>query len=865
MIKILGFSFSFSLFTLGYSIFIVYRDIDACFKLHKWHSNVPELEELAQTSTEEEPTYAKQQLGIPQGGLSSLLGLPWNKERDTLSVPIPVEKATVTKRGILAKLAKIYDPLGLVSPVTLQGKLIYRAVCDKKSAWDAELSRDLAKLWDKWESRLPYNVKVPRSLAVHREEIMKIELHAFGDACANGVAACIYAVVQQTSGTNQGLIAARSRLAKQGLTIPRLELVAGHMAVNLAANVRDALDGLPVTNTHCWLDSSVALYWIRGQGEYKQFVSNRVQKINSHQRVTWHYVPSAENPADLGSRGGHVHGADLWWHGPEWLATPERWPADVLNEPSDESQAEAKLVSKVLKVAVNDKNEIEEMLYKFQLQKAIRICAWMRRFAHNSLRRQGTPRIVGPLTTEETDRQRLFWEKQAQNSPVTEKDRVALNLQPNQEGLLECRGRVQGEYPVYLPGTSMLSFRIVEQAHQQTLHGGVGLTMAKVRSRYWIPRLRQLVKKVRGSCHGCKRFQALAYAAPPPGNLPPTRTQGTSPYQVIGVDYAGPLRYRVTKQREGKAYILLFACSLTRGVYLDLVPNLETTECLRSLKQFIARRGRPERIYSDNGRTFVGAAKWTRMVMKDERLQNYLSTNQIKWQFNLSRAPWWGGQFERMIGLVKSALNKTIGNGILRWNELQEVLVDVEITLNNRPLSYLEDDVQFPLLSPNSLLFLKSNLLPELQPHRIESADLRNRAKHLLKCKEAMWRRWYKEYLRSLRERHRAQTGTGGGAPAIGDVVIIKSEEKNRGKWPLGIVEELITGNDGVVRGARLCTGKSHIERAIQHLYPLELSCDRQQLPAPVQMNPAAAPFRPRRDAAIAARLRVQDITQEEE
>ena len=110
---------------------------DACFKLHKWHSNVPELEELAQTSTEEEPTYAKQQLGIPQGGLSSLLGLPRNKERDTLSVPIPVEKATVTKRGILAKLAKIYDPLGLVSPVTLQGKLIYRAVCDKKSAWDA--------------------------------------------------------------------------------------------------------------------------------------------------------------------------------------------------------------------------------------------------------------------------------------------------------------------------------------------------------------------------------------------------------------------------------------------------------------------------------------------------------------------------------------------------------------------------------------------------------------------------------------------------------------------------------------------------------------------------------------------------------
>ncbi|KAK3713875.1 hypothetical protein QZH41_000066 [Actinostola sp. cb2023] len=68
--------------------------------------------------------------------------------------------------------------------------------------------------------------------------------------------------------------------------------------------------------------------------------------------------------------------------------------------------------------------------------------------------------------------------------------------------------------------------------------------MTKVRSKYWIPRLRRLVKRVRGNCHGCKRYQAMAYAAPPPANLPTTRTQGVNPYQVIGVDYAGPLRLR---------------------------------------------------------------------------------------------------------------------------------------------------------------------------------------------------------------------------------------------------------------------------------------------------------------------------------
>ena len=125
---------------------------------------------------------------------------------------------------------------------------------------------------------------------------------------------------------------------------------------------------------------------------------------------------------------------------------------------------------------------------------------------------------------------------------------MALNLQPNQEGLLECQGRIQGEYPVYIPETSILGLRLVEEAHKETLHGGVGLTMARVYARYWIPKLRQLMKKVRKSCHGCKKFQASAYAASLPGNLPATRTQGTNPYQVIGVDCAGPIRYRVSKQ-----------------------------------------------------------------------------------------------------------------------------------------------------------------------------------------------------------------------------------------------------------------------------------------------------------------------------
>ena len=138
------------------------------------------------------------------------------------------------------------------------------------------------------------------------------------------------------------------------------------------------------------------------------------------------------------------------------------------------------------------------------------------------------------------------------------------------------------------------------------------------------------------------------------------------------MDYAGLILYKATSKKEGKAYILLFTCSLTRAVHIELMPYLTTKVFITALKRFIARRGRPRKIYSDNATTFVGAERWLRNVMKDENLQNYLAHQSIVWQFNLSRAPWWGGQFERLVGIVKQALYKSVGRAVLTWKELEK-------------------------------------------------------------------------------------------------------------------------------------------------------------------------------------------------
>lgn len=133
---------------------------DASFTIHKWHSNAPELEATSGSPCEEELTYAKQQLGGAKPSEGKLLGLPWDRDQDIISVILQVTPTKTTKRGVLSHLAKIYDPLGLASPVTLIGKQLYRDICDVKIPWDIRLPGPLQKRWKHWNSTLTENLTV---------------------------------------------------------------------------------------------------------------------------------------------------------------------------------------------------------------------------------------------------------------------------------------------------------------------------------------------------------------------------------------------------------------------------------------------------------------------------------------------------------------------------------------------------------------------------------------------------------------------------------------------------------------------------------------------------------------------------------
>ena len=179
-------------------------------------------------------------------------------------------------------------------------------------------------------------------------------------------------------------------------------------------------------------------------------------------------MPTSQNPADLGSRGGSVAKNHLWREGPTWLNNRSEWPADVALEATVETRAEAKVKRENLAVTSVESDEFDQLLDKYDLFKVLRIGAWIQRFISNC-RTKPVERASGPLVTEEIQRTKSWWIKRAQlvvrQDSRFEADQLDLNLQPNDEGIFECRGRIHGEFPIYLPDNHPFTSSLVRQAH----------------------------------------------------------------------------------------------------------------------------------------------------------------------------------------------------------------------------------------------------------------------------------------------------------------------------------------------------------------------------------------------------------------
>ncbi|XP_043862640.1 uncharacterized protein LOC122756616 [Drosophila santomea] len=702
------------------------------------------------------------------------------------SAGFPLRKWTSNERKLLQEDPKEHlisaDFLELEEASTAKTLRQRIKIWLRELGWDQPLPRDLATQWREFLEGYPAlkEIRIPRWVRFH--PAAKLQYHAFCDASQDAYGAAIFVRIETKEGCCTHLLTSKTRVAPvRSISIPRLELCGAVLLTELAALVISEVPPYDY-ETFYWTDSTIVLAWLN-------------------------------NPADLASRGvspQELKDSALWWRGPAWLhLKQEQWPSELLVHP--ETELEQRPV-KCHTVAVPSAVEILERFSAFD--RALRVLAYVFRFV-KSCRREGvasSAELTAAELSEVQERLIVLTQKNefpAEYKVLSNKQQVPpasaiSNLNPflDGNGVLRASGRLQAsemlsydeKHPIILPARCRFAELQVLFIHRISLHGGNQLMIRLIRSKFWIPKLKMLVKRV------CvihkKRLQTQLM-----GNLPRARSTFSRPFTHTGVDFAGPF--------DVKSYVGR-ACKITKG------------EVLGRILPVFARRGCPQHVYSDNGKTFVGAStslskdfiEATRTsVLSQHSLQN------VSWHFNPPGAPHMGGLWEAGVKSFKSHFYKYTAAGKYTFEELTTLLAKIEACLNSRPISPMsEDPTDLIALSPGHFL-IGGPLLAVAEPEVKEGpSSIINRWRRLKALNQQFCLRWKEEYLKELHKRNKWKFPTRD--LQAGDMVVIKEENLPSNEWRLGRIQVVCPGVDGKVVSSyvvhvRIYNGSSDPPRCI--------------------------------------------------
>ncbi|GBM44036.1 hypothetical protein AVEN_124292-1 [Araneus ventricosus] len=551
----------------------------------------------------------------------------------------------------------------------------------------------------------------------------------------------------------------------------------------------------------------------------------------------WRHISRTLNPADLPSRGSNAEELvkSLWWEGPNWLRRPiEDWPVSETIPDFDVVNSEKR------KTIVSVTNTTTEQLEYFSkvssFRKMTRITAWIFRFYKNA-KTQKKERKGGTLDLEEVEAAEKFILKQVQSQCFSGNEKLNLQTFLDSDGLLRVKTKISQRsdiptfrFPILLPSKHAVIGKLIFEKHVELSHAGIQILMSSLRENYWILKSRKTIRQVIRTCVICQRFASrpLEVVSAP---LPEDRVRDAYVFEVVGVDLCGPLYLK----NKTKCWAVLFTCAVYRAVHIELVTSLSTDSFILALRRFISRRGRPATIYSDNGTNLVGTSNELKSVDWG-KIQEYASVKKIQWKFNPPSAPWWGGFWERLIGMLKSILRKVLGKASLQFEELCTVLCDAEGIINSRPLTYLsEDNEDLVALTPAMFLQdVKEIGVPDID--QIDAKRMNKRFFYRQKLCQDLRKRFRIEYLGHLREFSKICNEF---KIKEGDIVLIGDSNVKRINWPLGRVIKLYLGKDKKVRLVEIQTKSGSFLRPIQRLFPLEISqSEKSAVPRPPKSDP---------------------------
>ena len=348
-----------------------------------------------------------------------------------------------------------------------------------------------------------------------------------------------------------------------------------------------------------------------------------------------------------------------------------------------------------------------------------------------------------------------------------------LNDRIDETGLMRCYGRICNAElptstvnPILLPRDDYFTELIIRDIHTDTLHAGTSQTLLSIRQSYWIPQGRITVRKILKRCVICKKIEGGPYKTPRFPDFPAERVRKAKPFSYSGVDYFGPLYVR-DHDDIVKVWISLFTCMSVRAVHMEVARDMTAEQFLHCFRRFTSQRGTPQIMYSDNAPHFKLVNKTLEQaiheVLASESVQTYAANHNIVWRFAVELAPWMGGFYERLIGIVKKSIKKSIGRACLSLDQLYTIITEVEAVVNQQPLVYVgEEFTSGVVLTPADFLSLNTTTGP---PHlntedndpeytdKTTSVDkllslLRKGLSHI----DRFWKIWSDEYLLSLQE-----------------------------------------------------------------------------------------------------------------
>ncbi|KAM7402818.1 hypothetical protein PAMP_018029 [Pampus punctatissimus] len=786
------------------------------------------------------------ELGQHAPPLQHSLGLGWDLSTDQFSFRVEINDKPFTKRGVLSVINSLYDPLGFAVPVSIEGRSILREISKDISEWDTPLPKEQQDKWQKWKDSLKYLGQLKSSRMYTSTSLSKAknkEMHVFCDASTKAVGAVAYLKLTAADGhSDGGFLLGKARLApKPDITIPRLELCAAVLAVEVADMVQEELD-FTFDEVNFYTDSKVVLgYIFNDKRRFYVYVHNRVERIRrSTQAHQWHYVPTHLNPADHATRGlpaEHLSHS-TWLSGPPFLTGSSQGQIQKasfnLINPEHDTELRPEVVSCATSLSKGTLGaaRFERFSSWSRLLKTIaRLLHIVTCFeAATESRCHGWHKCDKSITEEQLQQAKAIIIRAVQSEVYADDIRQVecgesvpkqsplskLNPVMDTSSVLRVGGRLtkgpltaDETHPILLPSKHHVTQLIIRHFHSQVRHQGRHFTEGAIRAAgFWIVGGKRAVSSIIFNCVTCRRLRGKQQEQIM-SDLPEDRVCTDPPFTCVGLDVFGPWPVTVRKTRAGQAeakrWAVIFTCMSTRAIHIEVIESMDTSSFINALRRFFAIRGAAKMLRSDCGTNFVSACRELHIDKKgchNDKINTYLGNSGCEWHFNPPHASHMAGSWERMIGVSRRILDAMLlqhGKVKLTHEVLVTFMSEVTAIVNARPLTAVSTDPEHPEILTPAMLLTQKAAAPPVIPGHFDDRDLfRAQWRRVQYLANVFWGRWKREFLSELQPRRKWRTPKPN--LQVGDVVLLKDGQEHRNNWPLAVIAKTFPSQDGRVR-----------------------------------------------------------------